>query len=86
MHWLLNDHLHKIHEISPDFLSVSVSGIDASNLLCGRPSILYRKSLSSVISSLDSNSVWNALMDKISVAQNHSDSTTATIPVRLLFE
>ena len=56
MHWLLNDHLHKIHEISPDFLSVSVSGIDASNLLCGRPSILYRKSLSSVISPLDSNS------------------------------
>ena len=40
--------------------SVSVSGIDASNLLCGRPyggcSILYRKSLSSVISPLDSNS------------------------------
>ena len=55
-HWLLNDHLHKIHEISPDFLSVSVSGIDASNLLCGRQSILYRKSLSSVISPLDSNS------------------------------
>ena len=56
----MNDHLHKIHEISPDFLSVSVSGIDASNLLCGRPyggcSILYRKSLSSVISPLDSNS------------------------------
>ena len=32
------------------------SGIDASNLLCGRPSILYRKSPSSVISPLDSNS------------------------------
>ena len=55
-HWLLNDHLHRIHEISPDFLSVSVSGINASNLLCGRPSILYRKSPSSVISPLDSNS------------------------------
>ena len=55
-HWLLNDHLHKIYKISPDFLSVSVSGIDASNLLCGKPSILYRKSHSSVISPLDSNS------------------------------
>ena len=26
-HWLLNEQLHKIHEISPDFLSVGVSGV-----------------------------------------------------------
>ena len=26
-HWLHKDHLHKIRDISPDFLSVSVSGI-----------------------------------------------------------
>ena len=48
---LVIDHLHKIHEISPDFLSVSVSGRPY-----GGCSILYRKSLSSVISPLDSNS------------------------------
>ena len=52
-HWLLNDHLHRINALSSDFLSVSVSGMDSSVLLCGRPfggaSILYRKSLASRI-------------------------------------
>ena len=52
-HWLLNDHLHRINALSSDFLSVSVSGMDSSVLVCGRPfggcSILYRKSLASCI-------------------------------------
>ena len=36
-HWLLNDHLHKIGEISSDFLSVSISGVDHDHFLVGRP-------------------------------------------------
>ena len=39
-----------LYDLSPDFLSVSVSSIDDSSLLVGRPfggcAILYRKSLS----------------------------------------
>ena len=52
-HWLHNDHLNKINDISSDFLSVSISGMNSGSLLCGRPyggyAILYRKSLSSCI-------------------------------------
>ena len=59
-HWLLNDHLYKINEVSPEFLSISVSGVDQSCLITGRPyggcSILYRKSLSPFITLLDSGS------------------------------
>ena len=44
--WLHHDQLHKIREISPDFLSVSVSAMDNSVLLSSRPyggcSILYK--------------------------------------------
>ena len=47
-HWLLSDQLNKVRDVSPDFLSVGVSGVDCSALLEGRPyggcSILYRKS------------------------------------------
>ena len=57
-HWLLRDQLYLINNISPDFLSVSVCGMDNSELVCGRPyggySILYRKSLASCITPLDS--------------------------------
>ena len=57
-HWLLTDHLHKIRDISPDFLSVGVSGIDSSSVLVGCPyggcSILYRKCLSPFITPLRS--------------------------------
>ena len=57
-HWLHHDHLHKIREISPDFLSVSVSAMNNSVLLSGRPyggySILYRKSLGISITPLSS--------------------------------
>ena len=47
-HWLFNDHLNDVREISPDFISVGVSGINDCDLLsCGQPyrgcSILYRK-------------------------------------------
>ena len=59
-HWLISNRLHKIHEISSDFLSVGVSGMDDSVLLSGRPyggcSILYRKSLSSSITPLYTHS------------------------------
>ena len=52
-HWLLSDH---VCEISPDFLSVGVSGMNSDILSRGRPyggcSILYRKSLSPYISPL----------------------------------
>ena len=55
-HWLHKDHLNKIRDISADFLSVSVSRMDSTSLLCGRPyggcSILYRKSFSSCITPL----------------------------------
>ena len=37
-HWLHSDHLSRINEISHDFTSVSVSGMDSGgSLLCGRP-------------------------------------------------
>ena len=56
-HWLLRDHLNTVRDISPDFLSVGVSGVSSDSLCCGRPyggcSILYRKSLSSCITPLD---------------------------------
>ena len=57
-HWLLSDHLHRINDLSSDFLSVSVSGVDSSVLLCGRPyggcSILYRRNLASCVVPLES--------------------------------
>ena len=57
-HWLHHDHLHRINNVSPDFLSVSISGMESGVLLQGRPyggcSILYRKSLSSFVSPLRS--------------------------------
>ena len=57
-HWLLSDHLHKINDISSNFLSVSVSGMINSEFVCGRPfggcSILYRKSLAAHIVPLES--------------------------------
>ena len=28
-HWLIRDHLYKINDISSDFVSVSVSGVDS---------------------------------------------------------
>ena len=55
-HWLLSDHLNDVCDISPDFLSVGVSGMNSDILSRGRPfggcSILYRKSLSPYISPL----------------------------------
>ena len=57
-HWLHNFNLNKINETSPDFFSVSVSGMDDSVLLRGRPyggcSILFRKSLLPFVNRLDS--------------------------------
>ena len=57
-HWLLSDHLHKINDISSNFLSVSVSGMINSEFVCGRSfggcSILYRKSLAAHIVPLES--------------------------------
>ena len=51
-HWLINDHLSSLN-IDPSFLSVSVSGMDVSRLITGRPyggcAILFRKWLSPYI-------------------------------------
>ena len=51
-HWLFREHLGSLN-ISNDFLSVGVSGMDSSEILCGRPfggcGILYCKSLSPLI-------------------------------------
>ena len=58
-HWLLRENLDCLI-ISDDFLSVGVSGMDSSILLSGRPfggcGILYRKSLSSVVRRLFTDS------------------------------
>ena len=60
-HWLLPDQLYLLNEFHPDYHCVSVSGIDGSVLLCGRPyggcAILYQRSLFSSITPLlcDSN-------------------------------
>ena len=52
-HWLLHDQLYEFH---PDFHSISLSGVDNSVFLHGRPyggcAILYRKSLCSSITPL----------------------------------
>ena len=61
-HWLLDDYLNDVREISSDFTSVGVSGVNSCDLLShGRPyggcSILYCKSLSTSISFVDSCSV-----------------------------
>ena len=51
-HWLYRDHLEALN-ISEDFISVGVSGMDSSEILLGHPfggsGILYRKSLSSFV-------------------------------------
>ena len=56
-HWLPKDHLHHLNDISPDFVSVGIGGMDCTSLLVGRPfggcSILYRKHLATCITSLD---------------------------------
>ena len=55
-HWLLSDQLCLVNEISSDFISVGVSGVDHGTFLVGRPyggcSILYRKSLMPFITPL----------------------------------
>ena len=56
-HWLLTEHLGAL-DISDEFISIGVSGMDSSNLLSGRPyggcAILYRKSVSSSIHMVNS--------------------------------
>ena len=58
-HWLFQDQLYLLN-IDSNFLSVGVSGMDSSKLLLGRPyggcAILYRRSLISRTSRLDSPS------------------------------
>ena len=49
-HWLHSGHLSRINEISHDFMSVSVSGMDSGSLLCGHPyGGWYRKSFTSCV-------------------------------------
>ena len=38
-HWLLRDHLNTVRDISPDFLSVGVSGVSSDSLCCGRDDV-----------------------------------------------
>lgn len=56
-HWLLPELLGAL-DISDEFVSVSVSGIDNSEILAGRPyggcGIMFRKSLSSAVCRLKS--------------------------------
>ena len=58
-HWLFKEQLNLLN-IDSNFVSVGISGMDHSKLLCGRPyggcAILYRRSLLSCISRLDSPS------------------------------
>ena len=55
-HWLLSEHLVAL-DISDEFISIGVSGMDSSDLLVGRPyggcAILCHKSLSSSIRMLN---------------------------------
>ena len=59
-HWLLRDCLNLVNEISPDLYSAGVSGINCDFLWRGRPyggcSLLYRKSLDSCVTPLDTHS------------------------------
>ena len=59
-HWLIPDQLHKFNSLNSDFLSVSVSGMDSSLPLAGRPfggcTILYRKCLSFSITPFQTSS------------------------------
>ena len=58
-HWLFRENLDSLL-ISNDFLSVSVSGMDSSQLLSGRPfggcCIMYRKALSAAVRRIFTNS------------------------------
>ena len=58
--WPIRDHLYKINDISSNFVSVSVSGVDSESVLLGRRysgcSILCRKSLSPFLTPLDTYS------------------------------
>ena len=55
-HWLFDDSLNLVREIDPDFISVSVSGMNGDFVCRGRPfggcSILYQRCLSFCISPL----------------------------------
>ena len=57
-HWLFSDHLNQLN-FNPDFLSVGVSGMESSILLCGRPfggcAICFRKLLISSVTMLSTN-------------------------------
>ena len=58
-HWLLPNHINKLN-LSNDFLSAGISSMDDSESLLVRPyggcGIIYRKSLSPLIRSIDSHS------------------------------
>lgn len=58
-HWLFSDQFNALN-INSDFCSISVSGMDSSELILGRPyggcAILFQRSLLPFITRLDSNS------------------------------
>ena len=83
-HWLFHDQLNLLN-IDSNFLSVGVSAMDSSKLLLGRPyggcAILFRHSLISCISRLDSPSKHFCAVR----LQDNAGSTTLIVCVYLPF-
>ena len=83
-HWLFHDQLNLLN-IDSNFLSVGVSAMDSSKLLLGRPyggcAILFRRSLISCISRLDSPSKRFCAVR----LQDNAGSTTLIVRVYLPF-
>ena len=81
-HWLFHDQLNLLN-IDSNFLSVGVSAMDSSKLLLGRPyggcAILFRRSLISCISHLDSPSKHFCAVR----LQDNAGSTTLIVCVYL---
>ena len=71
-HWLLRSHLHKLSDIDDNFCLYGKSAMDniqSTGILTGRPfggvGVLWRKSLGSVISSVDCSEDGRVVVIKI---------------------
>ena len=75
-HWLHQNHLSIINEISSNFCSTSVSSMDPCSLLVGRPfggcSIIYRKSLLSSVSPIATGSNLSVLWSLGTLVLSHT--------------
>ena len=99
-HWLLHDQLHILSSYHKEFFAVAVSGISSDEFLCGRPyggcAILYRKSFSSCILPLKSNSKrfcglkitcssgFSILLVNVYVPSDYRSSPLATMLIHLV--